>query len=325
MNIKEFLANPDWDTPFFKRLAHNDTGRAAGHQGGIVLPKDLRCFLPTLDESAISPITPTIDRYLLVEMFIGLTYLTNGVVRYQFQTWRGTRSPESRLTDGFRPILVQARQGDFLVFQRRSDALDYFRLTLVKQDTPEYNEISRLANNRRWGPLYLSDPPVTQSELTRAEQEVIRLANFPFVVQKSKISRVETRQNRIARSSAFAEKVRQEYGRKCAVSGIIIATPRMLYEVESAHVVPVSEGGLDDIRNGFALTQTLHWAFDQGLFGVDPKKRTIYIPKQVKQMKENAYLNQFEGRQISEAKNQNFRVHEDAFDWHFKNRVKPWD
>lgn len=324
MSMREFLTNPDWDAPFFKRLAHNDTGSAVGHQGGMVLPKDLRHFLPRLDESVTSHLVPTTDRYLRTEMFIGSAHLTDSVVRYQFQTWGGTRSAESRLTDGLLPVREHARKGDIMLFQRRADALDRFRLMLVKQATPEFAEISQWTSGRRWGPLYLTDAPVTQAQLIQARTEVVQLAQHPFEVQRSQVPRVETRQSRIARSSVFGEQVRQEYERKCAVSGIIIATPTMLHEVESAHIVPVSERGSDDVRNGFTLTQTLHWAFDRGLFGVLPN-RTIFIPRQVKRMTENAFLKQFESKPITEAKSAAFRVHADAFRWHFENRVKLWD
>jgi len=95
----------------------------------------------------------------------------------------------------------------------------------------------------------------------------------------------------------------------------------MLHEVESAHVVPVSEGGSEDIRNGFTLTQTLHWAFDRGLFGVTAA-RTIYVPRRVKRMTENAFLRQFENKPITEAKTASLRVHADAFRWHFDHLVK---
>lgn len=324
MSMREFMANPEWDSPFFKRLAHNDTGSAAGHQGGMVLPKDLRHFLPILDEGATSHLVPTTDRFLRAEMFVGAVHLTESVVRYQFQTWGGTRSAESRLTDGLRPVRDRAREGDIILFQRQADALDRFRLMLVTRGTPEFIEISNWANGRRWGPLYLTDAPVTQRQLTQARTEVVALTLHPFEIQRTQVPRVETRQNRIARSSVFAEEVRQEYGRKCAVSGIIIATPTMLHEVESAHVVPVSERGSDDVRNGFTLMQTLHWAFDRGLFGVLPN-RTIYIPRQVKRMTENGFLKQFESKPITEAKTKTFRVHADAFRWHFESRVKHWE
>lgn len=324
MSMREFLANPEWDAPFFKRLAHNDTGQAAGHQAGMVLPKDLRNYLPSLDEAATSQQAPTTDRYLQAEMFVGAIHLTDRLVRYQFQTWGGTRSAESRITDGFQPVRDQAREGDLILFQRRADALDRFRLILVKQVTSEFAEVSRSVNDRRWGPLYLIEPPVTQSQLTSARIELASLAQQDFQVVRSAIPRVESRQSRIARCSVFRERVRREYERKCAVSGIIIATPTLMHEVESAHVVPVGEGGSDDIRNGFTLTQTIHWAFDRGLFGVLPTRK-IYIPRQVKRMSENAFLNQFENRQIAEAATQALRVHSDAFRWHFEHKVRPWD
>jgi putative restriction endonuclease len=299
MRLREFLANPDWDAPFFKRLAHNDTGSATGHQAGIVFPKDLRQFLPSLDETATSPVAPTIDRYLRAEMFVGIAHLTDCMVRYQFQTWGGTRSAESRITDGLRTLRDLAHEDDLILFQRRADALDWFRLILVSQGTPEFNEIRQWLDGRRWGKLF-DEAPVTQTQLERAEAEILNLGEQPFQVVRAGVQRIETRQSRIARSSVFREQVRREYRYKCAVSGIFITTPTMLPEVESSHIVPVSEGGSDDIRNGFTLTQTLHWAFDRGLFGILPN-RTIYIPQQVKRMTENAFLKQFENKPITEA------------------------
>jgi putative restriction endonuclease len=318
------LANAEWDAPFFKRLAHNDTGQAVGHQAGMVLPKELRQFLPSLDEAATSHLEPTIDRYLRAEMFLGISHLTEAVVRYQFQTWGGTRSPESRITDGFRPLRDLAAEGDLLLFQRRADALDRFRLILIKQGTPEFDEVSPWVSGRKWGPLFVGDAPVNQRQLSKARAQIADLSHQPFEVIRSHVLRVETRQSRIARSSIFRELVRREYDRQCAISGILVVTPNMLHEVESAHVVPAHEGGSDDIRNGFTLTQTLHWAFDHGLIGILPN-RTVYIPPRVKRMTENAFLRHFENKRITEAKTESLRVHADAFRWHMAHRVKQWD
>lgn len=318
------LAHPDWDNPFFKRLAYNDTGQAAGHQAGMVLPKDLRHFLPSLDESAISPITPTIDRYLRAEMYLGPTRLTEGVVRYQFQTWGGTRSAESRITEGLRPLRDRAREGDILIFQRRADALDCFRLVLVRQGTPDFAEVESWTRGRRWGPLFPGKRPLTQDQFAQARREIAELARQPFALVRPEVARSEAMQSRIARDSAFREEVRLQYAWRCAISEIAVATPSALYEVESAHVVPLSEGGTDDIRNGIALAQTVHWAFDRGLIGVLPD-RTIYIPRRVKRMKENAFLRQFEKKPIAEARDPGLRVHPDALQWHFENKVRLWD
>ena len=324
MSIKEFLEEPDWDAPFFKVLAHNDTGGAAGHQAGMVLPKDLRQFLPCISVGTITPANPVADRHLQAMMYNGLSHIVDSSVRYQIQTWGGTRTPESRLTDGFRPIHSIASAGDILIFQRRADAFEILRLILIKQGTSIYTTVSRWVNGRRWGVLLDDEEPVTQNQMFQANSEAVQLLKQPFVVQVTQERRIETRQFRIARSTIFRAQVRREYQSKCAVSGISIATPTFLYEVESAHVVPVSEKGADDIRNGLALTQSVHWAFDKGLFGVRPD-RTIYIPRKVKIMPVNAFLTQYEGKTIDEARSASCRVHPEAFAWHHAHRVMQWE
>jgi len=322
--MREFFLNDDWDAPFFKRLAHNDTGEAVGHQGGIVLPKDLRQFFPTLDQAQTSATSPTTDRHLRVELYLASGRLIEAIVRYQIQTWGGTRSPESRITDNLTSLRNRAAEGDLLVFQRRVDALDRFRLVLLKQETPEFAEVNSMTGGRRWGILEIGEEPVTQTEILKAEKEIVTLADKPFELLKTEVTRIETRQNKIARCSVFGVKVRAEYERRCCVSGISIATPSAVYEVESAHVVPLNRGGSDDIRNGLSLTQTIHWAFDRGLFGILPN-RTIYLPRQVKRMTENAFLKQFEGKPIVEAKTPNLRVHNEAIRWHLETLVKQWE
>lgn len=110
------------------------------------------------------------------------------------------------------------------------------------------------------------------------------------------------------------------------MSGVLLATPppSEMYEVQAAHVIPVSEGGTDDLRNGLALTQTLHWAFDWGLFGIRDDRR-VYLPRKVRRRKKNTFLEELVGRRIREAKTEKFRVHTEALAWHMNHRVKKWD
>ena len=104
------------------------------------------------------------ERYLQAEMFIGTIHLVDGIVRYQLQTWGGTRSAESRITDGLAPIRGRTAENDLLLFQRRADALDRFRLILLKRGTPEFAEADGWAGTRRWGTLLPADLPVTQGQ-----------------------------------------------------------------------------------------------------------------------------------------------------------------
>lgn len=319
--IQEFLSSEEWDAPFFKRLAHNDTGRARGHQAGLVIPKTLRPFFPTLDEGKTSRETPTVDRRILVHMFIGLRHVGEGRARYQFQTWGGERSAESRLTDNLIPIRGPAKKGDILVFQRSADTLDKFRLILFRWPLQGFSEINSLSQGRRWGPLIGGQEPITDADLRNAEEQFDELANERFIVHTTR-QRVESRRTRVARSSAFPGRVNREYDWTCAVSDVVLKTPSNLYEVQAAHVVPVSEGGTDDIRNGLALSHTLHWAFDWGLFGVREDRR-VYVPRRVR--RRNSFLEELAGKQIAEAQTERLRVHEKAFAWHMKHRVRRWE
>lgn len=324
MNLMDLLADSQWDTAFFKILANNDTGQAEGHQAGIVLPKALRQYLPDLDASTTSRTTPTVDRYVLAEMYDGVELIAEVDVRYQLQTWGGTRPPESRITEGTAPLRNRAHKDDLLIFQRRADSLERFRMVLVRQGTPGFRDLLALAGVRRWGPLAVADRPVSQDDVLTASQDLEAQSQGPFEILQQGRERTDTRQFRLARSAAFRERIRSEYSGRCAVSGITMKTPSGLWEVESAHVVPLHEGGPDDFRNGLALSRTLHWAFDRGLLGVLPDHR-VYLPKRVRKNKCNAFLCGFAGTVISKSKTPDFRVHPKAFAWHLENRVRQWD
>jgi len=268
--------------------------------------------------------SPTCDRHLQAELYVGTTYVGIVRTRYQIQTWGGSRQPESRITENLAELRGHANAGDLLIFQRRADSTDRFRLLLLKQGTNAYDLVGNLVASRRWGPLYSQDLPVSQEDLQVAHSNIETLSRSEFTLLAPRIQRVEARHTRIARSAAFRDRIRMEYGYKCCVTGINLMTPTQMHEVESAHVVPISEGGTDDIRNGIALIQTLHWAFDRGLFGIS-SRRQVYIPNRILEMPENDFLRQFHGKSISEATTQDFHVHKDALEWHLEHRVRQWE
>ena len=163
----------------------------------------------SLDKGETSEATPTVGRELSVDLFLGAMSLGKSVVRYQFQTWKGSRSPESRITHprskvGWHPLWDVATKDDLIVFQRRSDATDHFRMILVKPDTPEHREIVARVHGRRWGPLYADNPPVTQADLITAQDAIDVLAQRSFQVVLPNVRRTETFQNRIARATVHS-------------------------------------------------------------------------------------------------------------------------
>lgn len=79
---------------------------------------------------------------------------------------------------------------------------------------------------------------------------------------------VSSIQNRAVRDAGFRRVVVAAYDKTCAITGLRLVNGRGRAEVEAAHIRPVEHGGPDDVRNGIALSGTVHWMFDRGLIGL---------------------------------------------------------
>lgn len=79
------------------------------------------------------------------------------------------------------------------------------------------------------------------------------------------------------RDVAFRRRVREAYGYKCAMSGLMLRNGGGRPEVQAAHIRPVQDNGSDSVRNGLALSGTLHWMFDRGLLSVADDCKTILV------------------------------------------------
>ena len=81
------------------------------------------------------------------------------------------------------------------------------------------------------------------------------------------------------RDIAFRRKVREAYGYRCAMSGLMLRNGGGRPEVQAAHIRPVDSMGSDSVRNGLALSGTLHWMFDRGLISVADDNETILVSR----------------------------------------------
>jgi hypothetical protein len=80
---------------------------------------------------------------------------------------------------------------------------------------------------------------------------------------------IKTMREVALRIRGFRQAVIEVYDFRCAVCGLKINSPDLLFwEVEAAHIVPHRSFGRDDVFNGIALCRLHHWAFDVGWFGV---------------------------------------------------------
>ena len=98
---------------------------------------------------------------------------------------------------------------------------------------------------------------------------------------------VEITVSRPFRDRAFSWLVQQAYDRTCAITGLQIINGGGRPEVQAAHIQAVADDGPDSVRNGLALSGTIHWMFDRGLISVADDHRILTsrkIPDRVRSL-----------------------------------------
>lgn len=91
---------------------------------------------------------------------------------------------------------------------------------------------------------------------------------------------IEQLLRRPLRDAAFREGVLRAYDSTCAFTGLRIINGGGRAEVDAAHIRPVGDnhGGSDSIRNGLALSKTMHWLFDRGIVAVSNNYEILQSP-----------------------------------------------
>jgi len=93
---------------------------------------------------------------------------------------------------------------------------------------------------------------------------------------------IESREEEmILRDYIFRKAVLKTYNNQCAVSGLKVESSEEELLVDACHIVPFTQISDDYIRNGIALSPTMHRAFDNGLIAIDNNYR-ILVPKKLK-------------------------------------------
>jgi putative restriction endonuclease len=115
-----------------------------------------------------------------------------------------------------------------------------------------------------------------QIEATRYLPQPAEFAEGAQAFQRPVLERL---MRRPYREVAFRRKVREAYGYRCAMSGLQLRNGGGRPEVQAAHIRPVEQQGSDSVRNGLALSGTLHWMFDRGLISVADDCETILVSR----------------------------------------------
>ena len=131
---------------------------------------------------------------------------------------------------------------------RRIDAADFLSIWDAGLRVPEHLVVSDLADLSESTPFYRTVIPHTG--------------------------------NRKVRDPLFRAAVLRTYDSCCAFTDLRILNGGNRAEVDAAHIVPVGHNhqGNDSVRNGLALSKTVHWLFDRGILAVGDDYRIMESP-----------------------------------------------
>lgn len=128
---------------------------------------------------------------------------------------------------------------------------------------------------------------------------------------------IERLTSRPYRDVAFRRKVREAYDYRCAISGLRLRNGGGRPEVQAAHIRPVERQGSDSVRNGIALSGTVHWMFDRGLISIAEDHSILVSRNKVPSEVADRLIRQ-PGRTLLPLDERNW-PHPDNLKWHREN------
>nr|WP_298332512.1 HNH endonuclease [uncultured Christiangramia sp.] len=102
------------------------------------------------------------------------------------------------------------------------------------------------------------------------------------------------------------------------MSGMRILGPPNIQMIDACHIHPFSLSNDDTVKNGIALSPTLHRAFDRGLISITEEYR-VKVSALVYDKDSEFTLSQFANKQILLPENTAWHPSMDSLNWHQKN------
>jgi putative restriction endonuclease len=175
-----------------------------------------------------------------------------------------------------------ARLGDFLDFDRpvpfRTDH-GYFESMLQRADggtsKGAFGRSVRNISDEEFALIVAAGFPLDIGPDVQSQERMAGLEEPPVAFARPV---VEVTGTRLFRDRAFARHIQCAYSRTCAMTGLQIINGGGRPEAQAAHIQPIARDGDDSVRNGIALSSTLHWMFDRGLISVDTDYRILIAP-----------------------------------------------
>lgn len=214
------------------------------------------------------------------------------------QAYFATAYLDAIVPDMSRPNHFYANVSKYLEFNRPvpfAEGQDYFESALQKDDGStnkgKFGRSVRLLKEQEYelilaagfAPILENNSTITPSTYSQPERTGF-LAGFaepeqpPLLAEEPAFESraiVEQLVSRLFRDRSFSSMIKAAYGDTCAVTGLKIINGGGKSEVQAAHIRPVSSHGPDSVRNGIALSGTVHWMFDRGLLSIDDNYKLL--------------------------------------------------
>jgi len=114
------------------------------------------------------------------------------------------------------------------------------------------------------------------------------------------------------------------YSPKAGSLDIAVNRQKFVYsdavEADAAHIIGKGERGTDDPRNGLALSKSVHWAFDQGIFTISDQYEIILHPEARRASSQAFPLLETDRKRITLPTDPAYYPHQEALAWHREER-----
>jgi putative restriction endonuclease len=202
------------------------------------------------------------------------------------QSYFGVARVKSIVEDERQPDHYYALVDDYLDFDRPvpfSDGSLYYESALQKEDGSTnkgaFGRAVRLVPDEEFDLILKAGFAPILAEQSLAPEHLVRGFSEPPEPFVRPI--VEMTVSRPFRERSFMHNVRAAYANRCAITGLRLINGGGRPEVQAAHIQPVALNGPDSVRNGLALSGTVHWMFDRGLISIGDDYRILIAKNHV--------------------------------------------
>jgi putative restriction endonuclease len=166
--------------------------------------------------------------------------------------------------------------------------------------------------------LYRAAQPHTDAYIHHLELGVL---NEPHTFYGAPIA-LQSDEEQFVRGSLFKRLIPRLYDQTCSISRMRTQSTHGYQLIDACHIKPISVSNDDTVANGFALSPTLHRAFDRGIIGVNPDY-SVRISRYITEDEAIAYsLNKLKGVKLHLPIAKTHHPAIDNFIWHLDNRFE---